>query len=201
MNGMNHFPKAKGFTLIEFMIAVTIIGILFGLGIPSFRAWLQNAQIRTATESMQNGLQLARQEAVRRNTNVEFVLANIVPTTLNVNGIVPNIAGPHWVVRVLQPNNTYAFIQARSGLEGSPDATLANVPLGGIFIYNRLGRITTPPAPGAALTFTIQNPTGGDCQPAGPMRCLSVQIRGNGEARMCDPQLNLATNPQGCVLL
>ena len=60
--------------MIEMMIGVALLGILFGLAAPNFKAWLMNSRIRNAAESIQNGLQRARAEAVAQNTNVEFVL-------------------------------------------------------------------------------------------------------------------------------
>ena len=64
----------RGVSLIELMIGLTILSILILEGMPSFAAWMQNTQIRTAAESIQNGLQMARTEAVRRNANVQFVM-------------------------------------------------------------------------------------------------------------------------------
>jgi prepilin-type N-terminal cleavage/methylation domain-containing protein len=59
-----------GFTIIELMITLAVLGVLLALGMPSISSWLQNTQIRTAAEGMVSGLQLARAEALRRNANV-----------------------------------------------------------------------------------------------------------------------------------
>jgi len=67
--------RQQGFTLVELMIAVAVLGILLSVGVPSFKAWLLNTKIRTTAEAMQNGLQLARAEAVRRNERVRFVIS------------------------------------------------------------------------------------------------------------------------------
>ena len=69
-----NLDRQHGFTLVEVMVAIVILGILFGIALPTYRVWIQNVQIRNAAESIQNGLQLARTEAVKRNTNVAFVL-------------------------------------------------------------------------------------------------------------------------------
>lgn len=57
------------------MVAIAIISIGLTLGVSSFRQWVQNTQIRTAAESVQNGLQRTRAEAVRLNSNVQFSLS------------------------------------------------------------------------------------------------------------------------------
>jgi type IV fimbrial biogenesis protein FimT len=44
----------------------------------------------------------------------------------------------------------------------------------------------------------IKNPSGGVCQPAGPMRCLRINIASGGQMRMCDPIVVDATDPRKC---
>ncbi len=66
----------RGVSLIEMVTVMAIFAILTGLAVPSFSAWMTNVQIRTATESIQNGLQLARAEAIRRNNPVMFWLSS-----------------------------------------------------------------------------------------------------------------------------
>ena len=74
---LNPFNKMRGFTLIELMVAVAIFGLLLTLGSRSFTAWIQNQQIRTGAESVLNGMQLARGEAVKRNASAMFVLCDL----------------------------------------------------------------------------------------------------------------------------
>ena len=64
-----------GFSLIELMVGIAILGILTAVAVPSFQTWLLNTQIRNAAESISNGLQRARAEAVRSNVSMDFVLA------------------------------------------------------------------------------------------------------------------------------
>jgi len=60
----------KGFTLIELMVVLVILAILIGTGIPNFRTWIQNNRIDSATRNLAGAFQLARSEAVSRQTVV-----------------------------------------------------------------------------------------------------------------------------------
>lgn len=61
--------RQKGFTLVELMIGLVIVGVLLMQAIPSFSAWIQNMKVRNSAEAILNGLQLARSQAVRSNTS------------------------------------------------------------------------------------------------------------------------------------
>lgn len=177
-------PKSvAGVTLIELMIAITILGVLLVLGLPEAFTWMQNSRIRTAAQSISSGLQLARAEAVRRNAQVEFVPTNDSPVAASMATLVPNNSGSNWVVRVYQAPNPYTaadFIQG--GAEASPNVTISvGVPN---VVYSTLGRVALNPT-----TVIVANPKGGACIPAGPMRCLFVTIQAGGQIRVCDPSI------------
>lgn len=180
--------RQRGFTMIEVLIVLTIIGIALMYGLPSMSSWLQSNQIRNATESLQSGLQLAKSEAVRRNANVQFSLPSLGGT-----------GAPDWVVACATPaadcpgdGMTPAEIQKYSALEGAPAARVAATQ--GTITFNGTGRVTPP----AAITLNVTNPTGGSCAAsAGPMRCLRVVVSPGGQIKMCDPALP-STNARGC---
>ena len=71
---MKH-ANCKGVTLIELLIGMAILALILGLGLPSISTWMQNTQLRSAADAVQSGLQLARAEAVKRNTSVGFTMA------------------------------------------------------------------------------------------------------------------------------
>jgi len=194
----------RGVSLIELMVGVTIVAILLAFGLPSFSAWIQNSQIRTSAESVQNGLQLARAEAVRRNTDVQFAQT-----------------GADWTVGCTTATaGCPATIQTRSGTEGSasavvtpsevlPSGSPAGAPVfAGTVIFNGLGRVnTTSLGAGNNASFLVTNIQGNcvacaagstwsDC-PATPgqMRCLRVLVSTGGQVRMCDPALAGAAMP------
>ena len=172
---LNSRYSETGFSLIELLVGITIVGILFMLGVPSFKSWIQNSQIRTATEVIQNGLELARAEAVRRNTLVRFQLTSTVD-----NSCALTTANGSWVISLDDPsakcgnaklneafpvsdavnNPPPRIIQIRSGREGSANTVVASqevTPTGGAvatpvyngsITFNGMGRIssTTTPA-------------------------------------------------------
>src|SRR5260221_13335306 len=94
----------RGFTIIEVMITLAVIGVLLGLGAPGFIEWLQNQQIRAAAEATLNGLQVARGEAVRRNTPVRFQLVSDLTSTcvLSADSLTAPVS-VSWVVSLGDP--------------------------------------------------------------------------------------------------
>ena len=73
-----------GITLIEVLIAVAIVGLLLAFAAPSATVWIQNTQLRNSAESVLNGIQMARLEALKRNTNVSFQLTDANSTAWRV---------------------------------------------------------------------------------------------------------------------
>ena len=182
----------RGFTLIELMIGIAIVSMVLMFGIPGLGQWIQSSQIRNASESIVSGLQLARAEAVRRNTSVQFVLSSLagggVKSDWTVNCVAPSVNCPG-------TGFTPPEIQKRSASEGSANAEVAAGQ--STIVFNGMGRVT--PTPGADIVLNVTNPTGGSCAASsGTMRCLRISVSGGGQVRMCDPALSVSTNPRGC---
>ncbi len=64
--------RVKGFTLVELMVTLVILGILLGVGIPSFRAMMRGNAVVAAGNQLLGALLLARSEAVKRESQVAF---------------------------------------------------------------------------------------------------------------------------------
>ncbi len=157
---------ARGFTLVEMMIALAILGLLILAALPEIRTWMQNTQIRTAAEGMVNGLQFARTEAVRRNTNIELEIIGVSGWNVTVDGQV---------------------IQSRASGEGSPSAVLTIDPAGATkTTFNGLGR-QVPNGDGSDPITAILIDSGTIEAAASRELCVTVGI--GGVVRLCDPQV------------
>ena len=192
--------RQAGVSLVEVMVGVTLAGLLIAMAIPSFQQGNQNRQIRTAAETIQNGLQLARTEALQRNRVIKFQL-------LEANG---------WRVGCDTPETNLIdgqqacpeTLQERPSSEGSRTAEVARVTVdrtsgsvSGEFDelkFTPLGRVSTLAAANNNAVFRVTNPGGGTCVAAGgDMRCLSVIVTTGGQVRMCDPAV-ASPDPRAC---
>lgn len=194
----------RGFTLVELMIGIALLAIILAISGPSFGIWMKNSQIRNMSEAMQNGIQLARAEAVRRNAQVRFQLVTSVTDSCALA-----TAGPNWIVSMDSAVGACGstnmaddaapaaprVIQARSASEGSQSAVVAASQ--STIVFNGLGRVT--PTPASDITIDVTNPSGGGCMAAsGPMRCLRLAVGAGGQVRMCDPRSSFSGSSEGC---
>jgi len=76
-----------GFTLIEMMIVVAIIGIAGLIALPNYLVWQSRSELRQAVTEVQNQLLLARMAALSRNApvTVAISIANGTVTTTTTN--------------------------------------------------------------------------------------------------------------------
>lgn len=213
---MKPYSFQRGVTLIELVIGMAIVAMLVSAGLPSFMQWMQNAQVRAAAEGLQTGLQLARAEAVRRNTPVRFQLTS---TLTNACALSPS--GKNWVISLNSaasacatppanpplpptapdPANPY-IIRVGSTTEGAINAVIGSKQVDsagdvsgvvtGLLTFNGWGRVAAADlAAGNNLQIDVTNPTIGTCMAAsGPVRCLRVIVSSTGQIQICDPALN-----------
>ena len=72
-NSHTTIDSPKGFTIIELIIVVAIIGILAGIAIPNFAQWRQNLQYRTVARSAVSLLKQAKNLAITTNLEQQVV--------------------------------------------------------------------------------------------------------------------------------
>jgi len=59
-----------GFSLVELMVSLVLLGILLGIAIPSYRSLIAEQRIRTTMADLHSALALVRSEAVKRNRSM-----------------------------------------------------------------------------------------------------------------------------------
>ncbi len=62
--------KHSGFTLIELMITLAIVGILLAVGVPSLKTFMQGNQLVATSNELLSALHVARSEAIKLNKRV-----------------------------------------------------------------------------------------------------------------------------------
>jgi len=65
---------AKGFTLIEMMVVIAIMGILLAIAAPSFTIFFEKFRTKRAAETLGGSLYIAKSEAIKRNQFVRLVI-------------------------------------------------------------------------------------------------------------------------------
>ncbi len=163
-----HGPDS-GFTLVELMVVVVIIAISATLAAPSFAQMIANYRVRSAAESMINGLNYARAEAVRRNTAVRFSLTT---------------GGSGWTVSQVSPSAT---LQSRSDND-SPGTTVASSNSSTAVTFLPTGLLQA----GVQLAQVTVSSVVADTD------TRRINLFGGGLIRMCDPSVTTTGDPRGC---
>ena len=68
---VNKAARSSGFTLVEMMIVIGVLGILMAIALPNFSQWIASERVRGAANDLYSGLMMARSEAMKRNVQVD----------------------------------------------------------------------------------------------------------------------------------
>ena len=196
-----------GFTLIEALIALAMLGILVAIGMPSMSGWLATSRASASAEFYAEGFKLARAEALKHNSASRILL------TANANGQMDwqvDLCFPSalkctdesgaWssvsAIAGLDPEGANGFKSVFRAADALPDSgamALARSPAGATDVYfTSLGWIDSSMAP--LLRRIDLAPAAGH---AGAFPSASVVITLAGMATTCDPGVT-ASDSRAC---
>lgn len=176
--------RLRGFTLIELMIGLALFAVLLLIAGPQYGEFLANAQIRNGAENTLTGVRLAQAEAIRGNTQAQFVL---------------NPATGWRVSRLDDESGTFLLVQSYNFSEGSAKTTVTTVPGDARTVtFNGLGRAMDP-NPDATLPIKEIDITNTDVSAANrrPLKIAITSFATSG-VKLCDPAVTDASDPRIC---
>jgi type IV fimbrial biogenesis protein FimU len=138
-------PIAKGFTLVELLVTVSLVGILAAIAIPNFSSSIQNNKIDTEISDLQRALNYARLEAINRGVTVRIAPVNGTDwaTELQVLPASQASAAQPTILRRVPALTTGATLAAANVAAANVEA----------IEFNNLGGLSTPAA-NVVMTYT-----------------------------------------------
>lgn len=169
----------KGFSLVELVIVVSLIGVVALMGAPSYQASIANSEIRTVAQSVKGGLQLARLEAIKRNTKIKFTVATDSAWKIGCNQVTADCP---------------EVLQTKSAKENSANDVMLTLNGGTNVVFNSLGMLDS--SGGNPLTRVDVNSM--NTSIANDVRPLRVMINTGGNAKVCDPAVTTDGDTRKC---
>jgi type IV fimbrial biogenesis protein FimT len=160
--------RQRGFTIIELLVTVTLVAIGASLAVPGAASMIANRRVQGAAQSILDGLQQGRSEAVRRNVPVRFTLSPTTGWVLANDSsatVIQSYATPDWSTLTVA---------------GTPSEVL-------VFLPNGLIKNSGTPMTQVTVSTSVAD-----------TRTRQINIFGGGLIRMCDPGVTTAADPRKC---
>lgn len=165
------FRPAAGFSLVELMIGITIVTLVGALGVPSFVSQVRDGRIRTIADELHDGLQMARQEAIQRNTTIRF-----------------DVLSSGW--QVVLPGTTDGVLAGRTNTTKESSYTVTAT--ASTLSFNGSGRAST-----SSFRVDVASASATCKASGGAIRCLRIVVQPGGAIKSCDPAA-ASNDPRKC---
>lgn len=187
----------QGFTLLEVLVAISVLAILLGIGVPALGVWVERAGIQSMADNLQNGLRIAQQEAIRRNTAVDFLLVSTTAASVGASTPVATSTSnwTTWTIRLAGGGTPIRSEDITKDKVGSSTTLASGSTTVNHLRFNGYGRVasvsgSTTSALASAAVFNIKS-TGA----ANRARC--VYVTPAAAVKLCDPAASTSV-PTGC---
>ncbi|MGE0801504.1 MAG: Tfp pilus assembly protein FimT/FimU [Lautropia sp.] len=189
---------ARGFTLMELLIALSIMAIITALTVPSFATMLAERRVSASAKAYAAALRKAQAEAIARNRNIEvlFTAAEPTPATVASATATTAAAGGRWMVRRVGADTVADFVEGHALVDVTPTVTI-DAPAT-VLGFTPLGRpvdlssgTAAPLAGNVVVRFTDSTSARRICTfltTGGAIRTCDP-LRASGDAAACQPQL------------
>lgn len=174
--------QARGFTLIELMVVVAVLGVLAAIAMPNMRDFIDRQRLVTQAREIANVMQLARSEAIAHSGAGDAAAKSIAVT---VSPTAPWFVGLENGTVSCDPSNTTTVNDCKINQGGEAVAhTVTNKQCSGctmvsptaqqVLVFNLRGLVTG----GTDQQITLQSPLG---------KQLSITVSRLGRISVCTP--------------
>jgi len=198
--------RQRGFSIIEIVVTLAVLGLILMAAAPGIGTWMDNTRIRNTAGALQEGLQIARAEAVRRNQSISFYLVSLTNPSVMDNSCALSATSGSWVVAAQSPatkcgsapsiDATPQIVTSRTVNEGGARVAVSGLQSDGTtaantVTFNGFGRVTN------STPITQIRVSGPDANTA--YRNLWIEVTAAGAVRMCDPKVTDSNDPRKCT--
>lgn len=179
MLGQVTMKQARGFTLIELMVVVAVLGVLAAIAMPNMRDFIDRQRLVTQAREVANVMQLARSEAIAHSASGDAASKSIAVTVSPTapwfvglaNGTAACTNTGTSTCTINQGGTSVSHTVTNSHCSG---CTMVSPTAQQVLVFNLRGLVTG----GTDQQITLQSPLG---------KQLSITVSRLGRISVCTP--------------